>query len=179
MNLKRTTIIFVSGAAVAAWLSAAMTPGRPPAASHLIAPAPIDATGAELASEIARLRERLRPDPVPGEPTRNPFAFRSTRPAAQPAPVRLPVVNGAPLAAASVDAARLRLTLAGIAEDPNPAGGEPLRTAIISGSGQLFLAKDGDTVTDRGVEYKVGKISADSVELTDLRDDSTKRLTLK
>ena len=65
MNLKRTTIIFVGGAAFAAWLSAAITPGRPPAPVEVIAPAPVDASGAALAGEIARLRERLRPDPAP------------------------------------------------------------------------------------------------------------------
>ncbi len=74
---------------------------------------------------------------------------------------------------------RLRLTLAGIAEDPAPDGGGSVRTAIITGNGQLFLAKEGDTVADRGVEYRVGNISADSAELIDLRDNTTRRLTLK
>jgi hypothetical protein len=79
----------------------------------------------------------------------------------------------------------LRLSLAGIAEDPGPAGGVPVRTAIIAGNGQLFLAKEGDIVTDRGVEgvegveYRVGTISADSAELTDLRDSTIRRLVLK
>ena len=57
-----------------------------------------------------------------------------------------------------------------------------MRTAIIAGNGQVFLAKEGDTVTDRGVEnvnYRLGNISADSAELIDVRDGSIKRLTLK
>jgi hypothetical protein len=73
----------------------------------------------------------------------------------------------------------LRLTLAGIAEDPGPAGGVPVRTAIIAGNGQLFLVKEGDTVTDRDIEYRVGNISADSAELIDLRDNTTRRLALR
>jgi hypothetical protein len=176
MNLKRTTIIFVGGAAFAAWLSAAITPGRPVAPVDVIAPAPVDASGAALASEIARLRERLRPDPRPAEPTRNPFAFQSARRAT---PASVPAPRNAVIAAAVVDIPRLRLTLSGIAEDPAPDGGGPVRTAIITGNGQVFLAKDGDTVTDRDVEYTVGKISADSAELTDPRDGTVRRLLLK
>ena len=49
----------------------------------------------------------------------------------------------------------------------------------ISGNGRVFLAKEGDTVTDRDVVFTVGKISADGAELTDARDGSTRRLTLK
>lgn len=179
MNVKRTTIIFVSGAALAAWLSAAIKPGRPPARVDVIVPAPIDASGAALAGEITRLRERLRPDPRPSEATRNPFAFQSTRPAAAARIVPAPAAKDAGLVAAAIDVPRLRLTLAGIAEDPAPDGGNPQRTAIISGNGQLFLAKNGDMVTDQNIEYRVGNISADSVELTDIRDGTTRRLTLK
>ena len=115
----------------------------------MIAPAPIDASGAALAGEIARLRERLRPDPRPSEPDAQSvcISIRSARRVAdRPARRRtMPTV-----VAAAVDVPRLRLTLAGIAEDPAPDGGGPVRTAIITGNGQLFLAKDGDTVADRG-----------------------------
>ena len=178
MNLKRTTIIFVSGGALAAWLSAAIRPGRPPVPVDVIAPAPVDASGAALASEIARLRERLRPDPRPSEPTRNPFAFQSTRTAA-PAWIASPPPRDAAVVAAAVDVPRVRLTLAGIAEDPAPDGGSAVRTAIFAANGQVFLAKVGDTVTDQDVEYRVESISADSAELLDRRDNTTTRLTLK
>jgi hypothetical protein len=179
MDVKRTTIIFVSGAALAAWLSAAITPGRPPVRVEVIAPAPIDASGAALAGEITRLRERLRPDFRPGEATRNPFTFQSTRPAATARTAPAPPAKDAGLVATAIDVPRLRLTLAGIGEDPAPDGGSPLRTAIISGNGQLFLAKNGDMVTDQSVEYRVGNISANSAELTDVRDGTIRRLTLK
>lgn len=185
MGLKRTTIILVSGVALAAWFSAAMTPGRVPAAPMAIRPAPIDATGAVLAGEIARLRERLRPDATPRQASRNPFVFRSTRRVPSSAPIAPTSARDASTAAALVDRSRLRLSLVGIAEDPGPAGSAPVRTAIIAGNGQLFLAKEGDIVTDRSVEevedveYRVGNISADSAELTDLRDSTIHRLALK
>ena len=179
MSLKRTTILFVGGVALAAWFSAAMTPGRPPAVSHDIRPAPVDARGAALASEIARLRERLRPEATPREATRNPFVFRSTQHAAPGSRVAATAEKDVPTPAAVAEPPRLRLSLAGIAEDADAAAGGLMRTAIISGNGQVFLAKEGDTVTDRDVAFKVGNISADSAELTDLRDGSTRRLTLK
>jgi hypothetical protein len=75
------------------------------------------------------------------------------------------------------DVLRPTLTLAGIAEDPGPEG--TVRTAIISGSGQLFLAKQGDAVADRGSTYRVEQIFEQSVELTDLNGGATLRLTLK
>ena len=178
MSLKRTTIIFVGGVALAAWLSAAMTPGRPPARPGAIRPAPIDAKGAVLAGEITRLRERLRPDVTPREATRNPFVFRSSQHAVAASRVGASA-SAVPPVVEVVEPPRLRLSLAGIAEDPGPRGDAPVRTAIIAGNGQVFLAREGDTVTDRDVEYKVGNISADSVELTDLRDNATRRLTLK
>jgi hypothetical protein len=179
MNLKRTAIIGVSGAAFAAWLSAAIAPSRPPITSVTTPPAPVDVSGAALASEIARLRERLRPTPAPSEATRNPFMFRSTR--------RVPVVPVAsPPAAAGVAATRvgeertgLRLTLAGVAEDPGPSGAPPVRTAIISGNGQVVLAREGDIVADRATSYRVAAIAADSVDLVDEAAGTLRRLALK
>jgi hypothetical protein len=184
MDLKRITIIFVGGVALAAWISAAMTPGRAPSVSSAIRPAPIDATGAVLSAEIARLRERLRPDAAPRRAGRNPFVFRSAPRAASTVATehggRVAAASGdMPNAAALVEPPRLHLSLAGVAEDPGPAGAPPLRTAIITGDGQLFLAKEGDTVTDGGVEYRVGNISADGADLIDPRDSTVHRLALK
>jgi hypothetical protein len=179
MNIKRTAIIFVAGAAFAAWLSAAIAPGRPPAPRHDIARDPIDATGEALATEVARLRARLRPEPVPRAPVRNPFRFQQPRPSPAAPPVSAAPPQRDTLTAAAVAAPAVRLTLAGIAEDPNPDGGSPLRTAIISGEGQLFLVTEGDVITGGGVEYAIGPISADSVELRDARDGGIRRLSLK
>jgi hypothetical protein len=172
MNLKRTATIVVGGAAVGAWLAGAATSnsGR---SALTIAPTPaIDLRGEELATEIARLQERLRPTSQPRQPGRNLFAFRAR--AAQPAPV---VAAAAPVmapAAMPLTPAQLPWKLAGIAEDEGPEG--PLRTAIISGEGQLYLVKEGDEVTPR---YRVGKISADVVELVDVGDNSIRRLALR
>jgi len=187
MSIKRTTIIVVGGVALAAWLSAAMNPGRAPAAPATVRPAPIDATGAALSGEIARLRERLRPDAMPRQATRNPFVFRSSPSRAAPGSpdkivdtVAAAAAKDAAVAAAVLaEQGRLRLSLAGIAEDPGPAGAAPVRTAIIAGNGQVILAKEGDTVSDRGVEYRLGTISSDSAELTDPRDNTIHRLVLK
>jgi hypothetical protein len=66
------------------------------------------------------------------------------------------------------------LKLSGIAEDPGADG--PVRTAIISGQGQLFLVKEGEMVTTR---YRVAKISADGVELVDVGTNATLRLVMR
>jgi hypothetical protein len=178
MNLKRTAIIFVGGAALAAWLSAAIAPARPPIASQRIAPAPIDASGAALASEIARLRERLRPSPAPRETLRNPFVFRSSRGSVPSLASTPPAAVGMGASPALAADAGPRLTLAGIAEDAGP-DGTPTRIAILSGNGQLFLVKQGEVVNDRNTAYRVGAISTNAVELTALDDGTTRRLSLK
>ena len=170
MNPKRTATIVVIGGALAAWLSAAMTPGdraRPPLG--IVTPPQVDTRGAELASEIARLHERLSPDAAPSQPSRNLFHFRAA--AVRPlAPVTSSVL--APIPTPRPEP--LALKLAGIAEDPGPDG--PVRTAIISSSGQLFLAKEGDSVT---ATYRVVKISTDLVDLADTRDGSIRQLELR
>jgi len=130
--------------------------------------------GAALATEIARLHERLRPDVTPGRPGRNLFAFRGA-----PAPsLAVHAVPATPSAAALTEtpsaAPMPALTLSGIAEDA--AAGGTTRTAIISTTGQLFLAHEGDPVTTR---YRVARISPNVVELTDLHDNSVRRLALK
>jgi hypothetical protein len=66
------------------------------------------------------------------------------------------------------------LKLVGMAEDAGPDG--PVRTAIISAFGQLFLVKEGERVTSR---YQVAKISAEAAEIRDLGDNSTVTLVLK
>ncbi len=51
-----------------------------------------------------------------------------------------------------------------------------MRTAVISGLGQLFFAKAGDNVTTR---YTVTAIGADAVELRDATTGETVRLALQ
>jgi len=173
MNLKRTATMGAVGGALAAWLAAAATSGN-----REIAPTPITRTtsvevrGAALAAEIARLHERLRPTAAPREPSRNLFQFAPAK-AARPAPlaVQQPALTDAVTAPAP---APPPLKLVGMAEDSTADG--VVRTAIISGFDQLFLVKEGETVTPR---YLVARISIDVVELTDLGDGTTLRLALR
>jgi hypothetical protein len=172
MHVKRTMIIVVAGGALAAWLAAAATSRGPDIGEPLILKSPaIDGRGALLASEIARLHERLRPTAMPPQAGRDLFAFVASR----PRPVELVKTPAAALTEAPIRRPTLpAMRLSGIAEDATPDG--VVRTAIISGFGQLFLAKEGEPVTDR---YRVVKISSDVVELTDLADSTTLRLALR
>lgn len=172
MQWKRTLTLVAAGGAAIAWFAGAATSNReiPP---PIIAPPPaVDAQGADLAKEITRLHERLRPDATPRQPGRNLFAFRA-------APPRIATPPVAPAPALSEPAAPVRvpqpsMQLAGIARDDGPDG--PVRTAIISAGGQVFLVKPGDAVTTR---YRVARVGEDVVELTDTIDGSTRRLALK
>jgi hypothetical protein len=173
MNLKRTATIAVVGGALAAWLAGAATSNRaiPP---PIVAPAaPIDARGAELAGEIARLHERLRPTATPRQPGRNLFVFHAAAPraAAPVAPAAKPALSEA---LPAFTPPQPSLKLAGIGEDAGPDG--PLRIAFITGEGQLFMVKEGENVTPR---YRVTKISADVVELLDLSSNTPRRLALR
>jgi hypothetical protein len=172
MNFKRTTTIGVVGALIA-WLAGAATSKYTIPPPAVFQQTPIEKRGAELAVEINRLHERLAPTVAPHVPARNLFTFRAAaRPAATavlPAPPR-PALTEAPTPTVSLPA----LKLSGIAEDPGPDG--PIRIAFISGDGQLFMAREGELVTTR---YRVAKISADVVELTDVIDNSVRRLALR
>ena len=173
MNVKRVAAIGAVGGALAVWLAAASTMLTQPAVETPVPRATgVELRGAALAAEITRLRERLRPTTAPQLPSRNLFEFSRTAPARAdpPAPHDLaeaeaprPTAPAAPL-----------LKLVGMAEDPGPDG--PVRIAIISGFGQLFLVKEGERVTSR---YQVVKISGDAAEIRDLGDNSTLTLALK
>ena len=171
MNFRTTTMVVV-GAALVAWLAGAATSNHtspPPIEVHQTA---IEKRGAELAVEIERLHERLAPVAAPRSPGRNLFSFRAAA-ARPPAPLppaprpSLTEIRPAPIALPS-------LKLSGIAEDAGADG--PMRTAFIAGQGQLYMVKEGETVTPR---YRVAKISADVVELTDVIDNSVRRLALR
>jgi hypothetical protein len=174
MKLKRTVMLGVVGAALAAWFAAASTTGnRSVSHNSVLRTTPVEMRGAELAAEIAKLRERLHPTAAPQPPVRNLFEFsrmaRGRRPAADPRPAVIdePAPPPAPPALPP-------LRLVGIAEDVGPDG--PVRTAIISGFGRLFFAKPGEHVTDR---FEVTRISGEAAELRDVGDSSTLTLVLK
>ena len=161
----------VVGAAVAAWLAAAATSGGRQAPPPFAPSSPaVDARGAALAREISRLDERLRPDAAPRESGRNLFSFARRNPRQSAVSKSTPPSEDAP--PTPTPAPPLRLS--GIGEDATPDG--VVRTAIISGLDQLFLAKEGEDVTGR---YHVLRISSDVVELTDRVDGSILRLAFK
>jgi hypothetical protein len=174
MNLKRTTTIVLAGAAIGAWLAGAATSNHTIPATPIDRPAAIEMRGAELAREIARLQERLRPTSSPRLPARNLFAFRAGAPRApQPAFASAPQPAISEAAAPSMPALP-SLKLVGIAEDTD--ADIAIRTAIISGEGQLYMVKEGEIVTTR---YRVTTITPDVVELVDLIDNSIRRLALR
>ena len=174
MKVKRILALGAAVGAVAAWWAAASTATPPRSSDNLVRKTtPVEMRGAELAAEIARLRERLHPTVAPQTPSRNLFEFAARRSAPGPE------VPAAPVAAA-VEAPTPVITppplkLVGIAEDEGPEGA--VRTAIISSSsGELFFAKPGDRLADR---YQIAKISSEAAEVTDLANDSTFTLILK
>jgi hypothetical protein len=172
MNVKRIVLIGAAGCALAAWLAAASTMLTPPVTETSVRKTTaVELRGAALAAEITRLRERLRPTSAPQVPSRNLFEFSRAAPVrvASPVPRDLPAAEPPrPVPAAPP------LKLVGLAEDPGPQG--PVRTAIISGFGQLFLVKEGEPLTSR---YQVVKISTEAAEIRDLGDNSTLTLALK
>jgi hypothetical protein len=174
MNVKRTLALGAGGAVLAALLASAATSGN---RRVTLVPVPkttegVDMSGAALAAEIARLHDRLHPTTAPQQPARNLFEFGAAR---APGTVAIaPEVPRETMAPAAPPAPAAALNLLGIAEDVGPDG--PIRTAIISGSGELFLAKEGEAVT---LQYRVAAIAGDGVELRDVNDGTTVRLDLK
>ncbi len=173
MNMKRTATLALVGVPAAAWLYAAATSGVvrreiAPAATRNTA---IEARSAVLATEVARLHERLRPDATPRQPGRNLFAFTAARPAVVAAAARPALSEAAPM---PLPPPPPPFKLIGIAENPGPEG--PVRTAIISAPGQVFLVRPGDTIALR---YRIVNVSADVVEMINVGDNSTLRLALR
>ena len=169
MNLKRAATIVTTGGGLAAWLVGATTSNRVAAPPPVIDRAPIERRGAELATEMARFRERMPPTAPPRQPARNLFKFReasrqATAPDVAPAPPPENIPAPPPVSP---------MRLIGVSEDPGAAG--PVRSAFVNADGQLFIVKEGDTVLMR---YKVTKISSEVVELTD-EDGTVRRLALR
>jgi hypothetical protein len=173
MSVKRTATFLVVGGALAVWLAAAATSGDRPSALPPVLDTPaIDAHGARLTEEIARLHERLRPTATPRAPRRNLFSFvqssgRISHPdhsVVEPRPAEARVL--APVPAPP--------KLSGIAEDETAEG--LTRTAVVSLSGQLFLVKEGEMFAGR---YHVLRIASDAVEITDTLEGGALHLALR
>lgn len=169
MHVRRVVWFGVSALAIATWFAAASTSGvrQPIVSIEPAKPSPLDRSSAVLQSEISRLHERIGPSVTP---TRSRDLFRFNVRA-----VRRPVVAAAPPAVveAPIAAPRPTLKLIGIAEDTTDTG--TVRTAIVSGLGDLFLVKPGDTIAG---QYKIDQVSADAVQLIDTSTSASTTLVL-
>jgi hypothetical protein len=172
MNVRRVVWFGLAVLAVATWLASASTSGvrssiAPPTQRE---PDPLDRSSAALQSEMTRLHDRVGPTATPTK-SRDLFHFnvRAMRRPVAAAPQRtdgaLPVEAAAP---------RPVLKLIGIAEDESENGS--IRTAIVSGLGDLFLVKTGETIAG---QYHVDQISADAVQITDTRTSALTTLVLR
>jgi hypothetical protein len=179
LNPKWTSaVVVVVGAGVAGWWGTSQGSVVPEGTDLRVTnPAAIDAQGEALAGEISRLHDERLPRVTIRRHGRDLFSFVS--PKRRPRhDVRRPdpgvhVLTPASGLAAGNPAPLPTLKLSGIAEDATPNGF--VRTAIISGLGQLFLAKEGEQVTER---YRVVRISPEVVELIDIQNGTTVRLAL-
>lgn len=167
-------VIVVAGSTVYSWLNA--TPAAPPAARTDEPAAVIErnnghqlSTGSIAAMQLHDWRPKA---PAPMRPDRNIFAF--TRPAPQAVPAPPPSAGLLAPGGDGLQAPIVLFKLIGVAEDAGPEG--TTRTAIISGQGQLYLVKEGETVA---WIYRVGRMSAGAVELLDTTGGPPLRLFLK
>ena len=171
MSPARAAAYFGGGILLAGWLASAagvvrpstpLPPRRSPEAVQL------DAVASSVQSQAARLRHRLAIAPAPQAPVRNPFAFvEAPAPLAVAAP--RPPSPVAPIVMEQI-APEPDLILLGVAEQGST------RTAMIASGDELLMTTEGQTVAGR---YRVGKVSADAVELVDLGTGATRRLSLK
>jgi hypothetical protein len=174
MDWKSTAAI--SGAGLLATWFFSMPAGNPPATSPS-APAGSAPQGSastiDIQQEAARLQVRVHPEPHYIEKSRNPFRF-----GVRPAPEIRPSGTSGPPPAQPVPVVALapppRLSLDGIATDM--VDGQEQRTAILNTDSGVVLAKEGEPVAG---QFRVAKIAPDAVELTNVSDGSTLRLTLR
>ena len=169
MNIKVAAAFVLVAGGFAGWYALSAGTNRSgPAPSHVAAAAPIDARGAVLSNEIARLGRSLQPVASP-QRARDLFRFAEAPPRKTAAvPIVLPVPAAAPVPPPPA------FKLIGVAEDNS--AGNPVRTAIISAPDQLYVVREGERVTSR---YGVARISPDVVELVDTGDSTELRLALK
>ena len=172
MTATRVAWLLVGCGFVAAWMTAATTTRQNETSNPTVAvarrelaPSPV---AANLASEVSRLRGRLRSAPVPRAPGRNPFTLRTPPvPTGASEPVATPTLESTPLVVLAPT--RVAVTLVGIAED-DTAGPDPVRTAILSLAGKVMLAVEGDTLEGGYVVTRVGRT------VVDLRESGTGHL---
>lgn len=180
MKASREIVAIGGTALLVAWIAAAADLARAPRVVVVEHERPRELTRAEriaadIESQSVRLRARLATAPMPSAKGRNPFRF--SEPAArrvQPAAIPQAAESDAAAAAPSASAPTIPLTLSGIAEDTSAAG--TIRTAVLSGLGDVFLAKPGDVILSR---FQIVAVGADAVEILDTASGATVRLGLR
>lgn len=174
MNARPGFVLAFVVVALSAWLAiqtgGSLAPAPRPVPAAEGAASPLDPMVRAVQSQAGRLRAYLADVPPLTRPTRNPFRFR--QPAAD-ASVRRPA-PALSTPSAVLAPSRPVLTLSGLAEDTSPGGA--VRTAVITAGGQLYLVKEGETFARR---FRVDRIGADTVRVSDLDDQTTFTLMLK
>jgi hypothetical protein len=174
-SMKTAMAVVLCGVAVIAvlWATAAPRPPyQPPRPAQPTLRTEVERMADEVSDHIERLGAHSRTAPAPRASDRNPFGFapREQPRAAQSKPAPAPSQGALEITPV---ARTPELHLIGVAEQVTTEGVE--RTAIISGAGQMFMVKAGDSVTDR---YVVTIVGADAVELRDTVTDAVRRLGL-
>lgn len=174
MSRTRALLLLVLALAAIAWAYESGAPARslaarpPHAAASRPAPQVFD-----LEVRADRLDGRASSTTRP-DARRNPFRFgESLRASSTPQPARPMDAAAAAIVAPPVPVLP-PLELSGVAD--RTVGDKPVRIAIIAAGESLVFASVGDRV---GSRYEVIAIAADSVDLRDLTDGSTRKLTLK
>jgi hypothetical protein len=174
VSIKRFSwpgVIVVAGSTALSWMtgSSAVPPAERASTAARSDREPGNAMPTAASIAAMRLHDWGPRPAAPGRAARDIFAFRRRTP---PGP---PIASNAPLAiVVPVQPPLALFKLIGVAEDAGAGG--VTRTAIISGQGQLYLVKEGETVASI---YRVGMLSADSVELLDSTGGPVVRLALK
>jgi hypothetical protein len=167
---QAAAVLFGGAGLVVAWF--AVPPAQGPSPGAVVPSDRVQAdAAATLTVETARLRTFIDSRSVPQAVSRNVFRFDEPRARSAPPPPRIEVADQ-PLVPNEPPAPMV--SLIGIAEDATSSG--PVRTAVISGLGQLFLVKDGE---EFGGMFRVLRIGAESVELLNTRDNLPARIALK
>lgn len=173
------TLVWSGTTALATWLASAPTVVAP-GESRLAPPARFDAAATqavvvqmqELNDEAERLGRRLAGVETFAEPERDPFRF--VRASAPPAPAPVPVSVAPAAAVTPPPVLPPPFALSGIAEDRQ--GDVVVRTAVVTGSGELWLVKAGEKVEGK---FEVTAVDADAVELIRADTGTTVRLTFR
>jgi hypothetical protein len=174
MTLTRAAIYIGVASMAGVWLSSvASSMPRGPRESVPVVEGIVEPVGlaADVQEQGRRLKQRLASGPPAPRPVRNPFEFRTSRPAAAQASVPRSINEPG---SARVPRADEELALIGVASHQRPDG--QVHTAMMATlDGELIMAVAGDFVLGR---FTVAAVDADSVDLVDPDSGASVRLRL-